>query len=46
MGAVTVMPVMSFVLHVSMMRECEGKRVTTMLVWVTGEGCGCGEYRA
>ena len=31
--AVTVMHVL-FVLHVCMLRECEGARVTTMLVWV------------
>ena len=32
-GAVTVMCVLLFVLHVSMVRECEGARVTAMLVW-------------
>ena len=30
--AVTVMRVMLFVLHVSMLRECEGARVTAVLV--------------
>ena len=39
---VTVMPVLLFVLHVCMLRECEGARVMTMLVWVRGR-CGCGE---
>ena len=33
MGAVNVMCVLLFVLHVSMMRECEDARVTAMLVW-------------
>ena len=36
-GAVTVMRVLLFVLHVSMVSECEGARVTAMLVWGTGE---------
>ena len=31
--AVTVMRVLLFVLHVSMLRECEGARLTTMLAW-------------
>ena len=31
--AVTVMRVLLFVLHVCMLRECEGVRVTAMLVW-------------
>ena len=31
--AVTVMRVLLFVLRVCLMRECEGLRVTTMLVW-------------
>ena len=30
--AVTVMRVLLFVLHVCMLRECEGARVTVMLV--------------
>ena len=30
--AVTVMRVLLFVLHVCMLRECEGVRVTSMLV--------------
>ena len=31
--AVTVMRVMLFVLHMCMPRECDGARVTEMLVW-------------
>ena len=31
--AVTVMRVLLFVLHVCILRECEGARVTVMLVW-------------
>ena len=31
--AVTVMCVLLFVLRVCMMRECDGARVTAMLVW-------------
>ena len=31
--AVTVMHVLLFVVHVCMLRECEGARVTAMLVW-------------
>ena len=35
MGAVTVfVHVLLFVLHVCMLRECEGARVTAMLVWL------------
>ena len=30
---VTVMFVLLFVLHVCMLRECEGVRVTAILVW-------------
>ena len=30
---VTVMRVLLFVLHVFMLRECEGARLTAMLVW-------------
>ena len=40
--AVTVMTVLLFVLHVCMLRECEGARVTEMLVWGWMR-CGCGE---
>ena len=40
--AVTVMRVLLFVLHVCMLRECDGARVTKMLVW----GMDCGECRA
>ena len=35
--AVTVMRVLLFVLHVCMLRECEGARVTVLLVWVMDE---------
>ena len=31
--AVTVMRILLFVLHLCMLRECEGARVTAMLVW-------------
>ena len=31
--AVTVMRVLQFVLHACMLGECEGARVTAMLVW-------------
>ena len=31
--AVTVMRVLLFVLHVCMLRECEGERLTAMLAW-------------
>ena len=30
---VTVMPVLLFVLHVCLLRECDGARLTAMLVW-------------
>ena len=43
--AVTGMRVLLFVLHVCMLRECEGARVTDMLMWVIEE-VGCGECRA
>ena len=42
--AVTVMRVL-FVLHVCMLRECVGSRLTAMLVWGWMR-CGCGECRA
>ena len=29
--------VLLFVLHVCMLRECEGARLTAMLVWGTGD---------
>ena len=32
--AVTVMHVLLFVLHVCLLRECDGARLTVMLVWV------------
>ena len=35
--AVTVLRVLLFVLHVCMLRECEGARVTAMLLWVMDE---------
>ena len=35
--AVTVMRVMLFVLHVCMLRECEGATVMTILVWGVDE---------
>ena len=35
--AVSVMLVLLFVLHVYMLSECEGARVTAMLVWGPGE---------
>ena len=34
---VTVMYALLFVMHVCMLRECEGLRVTAMLVWGLGE---------
>ena len=37
--AVTVMHVLLFVLHVCVVRECEGARVTAMLVLGPGEVC-------
>ena len=40
--AVTVMHVLLSVFHVCMPRECEGARVTAMLVYGPGR-CGCGE---
>ena len=44
-GAVTVMRVLLFVLHVYMLKEYESARLMAMLVWGRGM-CGCGEYRA
>ena len=35
--AVTVMRVLLFVLHVCMLRQCEGARLTEMLVWEMDE---------
>ena len=35
--AVTVLRLLLFVLHVSMVRACEVARVTEMLVWGTGD---------
>ena len=37
--AVTVMRVLLSVLHVCMLGECEGARVTEMLVWEMEEVC-------
>ena len=39
---VTVMPVLLFVLHVCLLRECDGARLTAMLVW---RMMRCGECR-
>ena len=41
--AVTVMRVLLFVLHVRLLREYDGARLTEMLVW---EWMRCGEWRA
>ena len=35
--AVTVMHILLFVLHVCVLWECEGARVTEVLVWGPGE---------
>ena len=35
--ALTVMHVLLFVLHVCVLLECEGARVTAVLVWGPGE---------
>ena len=40
--AVTVMRVLLFVLHMCMLRKCDGARLTAMLVWGWMR-CGCGE---
>ena len=40
--AVILIRVLLFVLHVCMMRECEGARVTSMIVWGWVR-CGCDE---
>ena len=45
MVAVSEMRVLLFVFHVCMLRECDGARLTAMLVWGWMR-CGCGEYRA
>ena len=37
MVAVTVMRVLLFVLHVCMVRECAGARMTAMLMWGMAE---------
>ena len=36
--AVTVMCVLLFVLHVCLLRECDGVMLTAMLVWGDGRG--------
>ena len=41
----TVKRILLFVVHVRMLRECEGARVTAMLVWGMDEVC-CDECRA
>ena len=38
--AVTVMHVLLFTLHGCMLRECQGARVTAMLVWAPIAGVG------
>ena len=43
--AVTMMGVLMFVLHVCMLRECKGARMTAMLLWGM-ERYGCGEGSA
>ena len=40
MVVVTVLRVLSFVLHMRIVRECEGVIVTEMLVWETWQVCG------
>ena len=35
--AVTVMRVLEFVLHAYLLRECDGARLTAILVWGMGE---------
>ena len=35
--AVTVMRVLLFVLHMRLLRECDGARLTAKLVWVMDE---------
>ena len=42
--AVTVMHVLLFVLHVCMLRECDGARLTAMLVRGMDECRACGWY--
>ena len=42
-AAVTVMRVLLFVCHVCILRECEGTKVTSMLVW-GWRRCGCGKF--
>ena len=41
--AVTAGHTLLFVLHVYILRECKGARVTEMLVWGTGEVCSGGD---
>ena len=43
MVAVTVMCVLLLVLHVRLLRECDGASLTVMLVW---RWMSCGECRA
>ena len=42
--AVTVMRVLLFVLHVCLLRECDGVRWTAMLMWVWMRCGECGKY--
>ena len=42
--AVTVMCGLLFVLHVCLLRECDGVRLTAMLMWGMGECVACGWY--
>ena len=42
--AVTMIRVLLFVLHVCILRECDGARLTAMLVWRMVR-CDCGECR-
>ena len=39
MVVVTMMRLLLFVLHVSVVRECDDARVTAILAWGTGEVC-------
>ena len=45
MGAVNVMRVLLFVLHVCMLKEYKAARLMAMQVWGRGM-CGCGECMA
>ena len=43
MVSLTVMHVLLFVLHVCLLSECDGARLTVMLLWGWMR-CGCVEY--